>query len=113
MVPLIREGAWIRLVEHQQVERDNTALEQTVQQRTGELLGANQRLVQEIAVRTAAEQSLQRAYSEIEELKNRFQAESVYLQQDIDREFNFGETCPIVRESRLVCVLCKFVCELP
>jgi DNA-binding NtrC family response regulator len=52
----------VRLL-YKQVEHDKTVLEQTVQERTRELL----------------------------ELKNRFQAESLYLQQDIDREFNFGE----------------------
>src|ERR1043166_3117324 len=52
----------VRLL-YQQIEDDNALLEQTVQKRT----------------------------EEIEQLKNRFQAESIYLQQDIDREFNFGE----------------------
>src|ERR1041384_6491490 len=80
----------VRLL-YRQIEDDNAVLEQTVQKRTGDLLGANEHLVREIAVRAEAEQSLLRAYVEIEQLKNRFQAESLYLQQDIDREFNFGE----------------------
>jgi DNA-binding NtrC family response regulator len=41
--------------------------------------------------RKRAEQSLQSANAEIKQLKDRFQVESVYLRQDIDREFNFGE----------------------
>ena len=52
----------VRLL-YRQIEHDKSVLEQTVQNRT----------------------------AEIEQLKNRFQAESIYLQQDIDREFNFGE----------------------
>ena len=52
----------VRLL-YQQIEDANTLLEETVRKRT----------------------------EEIEQLKNRFQAESIYLQQDIDREFNFGE----------------------
>ncbi len=80
----------VRLL-YKQVERDNQVLEQMVQERTSELLGANQDLLQEIDVRTAAEQSLRNACAEIEQLKNRFQAESIYLQEDIAREFNFGE----------------------
>ena len=80
----------VRLL-YKEIEHANTVLEQTVKERTGELLGANEQLRQEIAVRREAEQSLQRAYTEIEHLKDRFQAESIYLQQDIDREFNFGE----------------------
>jgi len=52
----------VRLL-YKQVERDNQVLEQTVHERT----------------------------AEIEQLKDRYQAESIYLQQDIAREFNFGE----------------------
>ena len=40
---------------------------------------------------TVLEATVQTRTAEIEELKNRFQAESIYLQQDLDREFNFGE----------------------
>ncbi|MDP3016930.1 MAG: sigma 54-interacting transcriptional regulator, partial [Deltaproteobacteria bacterium] len=36
----------------------------------------------------------------MEQVKDRFQAESIYLQQDIDREFNFGEI--IGRSNALV-----------
>jgi transcriptional regulator with GAF, ATPase, and Fis domain len=53
--------------------------------------------LQEIEERKEAARSLKRAYAEIEQLKDRFQAESIYLQQDIDREFNFGE---IIGRSR-------------
>jgi DNA-binding NtrC family response regulator len=51
----------------------------------------DQQFSQEIEERKRAEKSLQSAYAEIKQLKDRFQAESVYLRQDIDREFNFGE----------------------
>jgi formate hydrogenlyase transcriptional activator len=37
------------------------------------------------------EETVRERTAEIEALKNRFEAESIYLQQDIDREFNFGE----------------------
>src|ERR1043166_574936 len=94
----------VRLL-YRQIEEDNTRLEQTVQERTGELLGANQRLLREIAVRIEAERSLQNAYAEVEQLKNRFQAESIYLQQDIDREFNFGDI--IGRSAALARVFSK------
>ena len=52
----------VRLL-YKRIANDNAMLEQTVRERT----------------------------AEIEALKNRFQAESIYLQQDIAREFNFGE----------------------
>ena len=80
----------VRLL-YRRIAHDKQMLEQTVQERTGELRGTNERLVQEIEVRTSTEQSLRGAYAEIEQLKNRFEAESIYLQQDIAREFNFGE----------------------
>src|SRR5450759_3617366 len=80
----------VRLL-YKQVANDNGVLEQTVQARTGELRRANEQLVQDIEERKEAARSLKSAYAEIEQLKNRFQAESIYLQQDNDREFNFGE----------------------
>jgi formate hydrogenlyase transcriptional activator len=69
----------------------NALLEQTVQERTGELCSANVQLTQEIVERTRAEESLKSALSEIEQLKDRLQAENIYLQQEVDREYNFGE----------------------
>ena len=80
----------VRLL-YRRIAHDKQMLEQTVQERTGELRGTNDLLVQEIAEHKAAAELLKRAYAEIERLKDRFQAESIYLQQDIDREFNFGE----------------------
>ena len=80
-----------RVRTHLALYDQNRALEDRVRERTGELLRANEQLSQEIEERKGAEKSLQSAYAEIKQLKDRFQAESVYLQQDIDREFNFGE----------------------
>jgi transcriptional regulator with GAF, ATPase, and Fis domain len=48
-------------------------------------------LTQEIEERKRAEESLKDTYAEIKKLKNRLQAENVYLQQEIAREYNFGE----------------------
>jgi len=69
----------------------NKVLAQTVAERTSELLGTNEQLSLEVLERKEAERSLRSALTEIEQLRDRFQAESIYLQQDIDREFNFGE----------------------
>ena len=80
----------VRLL-YKKIENYNKALERTVQERTGELLRANEQLSQEIEERKGAEKALQNAYAENKQLKDRFQAESIYLRQDIDREFNFGE----------------------
>ena len=80
----------VRLL-YKQVEHDNRVLDQAVQERTRELRGANEQLLRDIEERKEAAHSLKNAYAEIEQLKDRFQAESIYLKQDNDREFNFGE----------------------
>ena len=80
----------VRLL-YRKIENYNKALEQTVQERTGELLRANERLSREIEERKGTEASLRSAYAENKQLKDRFQAENIYLHKDIDREFNFGE----------------------
>jgi PAS domain S-box-containing protein len=66
-------------------------LERKVTERTHELLLTNTRLVQEIAVRKGAEESLRKALTEIKRLKDRLLAENIYLQHEAAREFNFGE----------------------
>ena len=55
------------------------------------MIKANEQLTQEIVERKGAEDSVGSAYAEIKQLKDRFQAENVYLKQVIDREYNFGE----------------------
>jgi formate hydrogenlyase transcriptional activator len=69
----------------------NKVLEQAVRERTEELTGANRQLSREIEERKQAEKSLQGTYEEIKQLKDRLQAENVYLQQEVAREYNFGE----------------------
>ena len=66
-------------------------LESIVKDRTGELTRANVQLSQEIDERKGAEESLQGAVAEIKLLKERLQAENIYLRQDVAREYNFGE----------------------
>jgi formate hydrogenlyase transcriptional activator len=80
----------VRLL-YKKIENYNKALEQTVQERTRELTRTNVQLTQEIAERKKAEESLQGTYAEIKQLKDRLEAENIYLQQEVDREYNFGE----------------------
>jgi formate hydrogenlyase transcriptional activator len=80
----------VRLL-YKKIGNYNKVLEQTVQERTGELIRVNEQLSQEIEERKGTEESLRSAYSENKQLKDRFQAENIYLHKDIDREFNFGE----------------------
>ena len=66
-------------------------LDLKVRERTGELVRANEQLSQEIEERKGTEESLRSAYAENKQLKDRFQAENIYLHKVIDREYNFGE----------------------
>ena len=65
-------------------------LEQRIEERTAELTRANVQLTQEIAERKQAEETLQVAFTEIKLLKNRLQAENIYLRQEVARS-DFGE----------------------
>ena len=76
---------------NEELRNAHDKLELTVHERTGELTRANAQLLQEIDERKEAEESLQAAFAEIKELKDRLQAENVYLQQEVAREYNFGE----------------------
>jgi DNA-binding NtrC family response regulator len=76
---------------NEELRNAHDKLELTVHERTGELIRANAQLLQEIDERKEAEKSLQAAFAEIKVLKDRLLAENVYLQQDVAREFNFGE----------------------
>jgi DNA-binding NtrC family response regulator len=86
----IRNNLEIRLL-YNKSKNNSTMLEQTVQERTGDLLKVNMRLTQEIEERKKAEKSLQDTYAEIKLLKDRLQAENIYLQREDARQFNFGE----------------------
>jgi DNA-binding NtrC family response regulator len=80
----------VRLL-YRKIENYNKVLEQTVQKRTGELTRANEQLIEKIEERKRAEASLEGALAEINLLKNRLQAENIYLLQEIDQKYNFGE----------------------
>jgi len=73
------------------LQKAHDTLELIVSERTGELTRANLQLTQEIEERKKAEMSLQGTYAEIKGLKDRLQAENIYLRQEVAREYNFGE----------------------
>jgi DNA-binding NtrC family response regulator len=80
----------VRLLYKKQ-EQYGKVLEQTVRERTEALSRTNMQLTQEIEERKKAEGSLQGTYAEIKQLKDRLQAENIYLQQEVDLQYNFGE----------------------
>jgi transcriptional regulator with GAF, ATPase, and Fis domain len=66
-------------------------LEYIVVDRTKELTSTNVQLAQEIDERKRAVESLQGAFAEIQQLSERLQAENIHLQQEVAREYDFGE----------------------
>ena len=75
----------------EKLQKEHHNLEVLVSERTRELTKANEQLTQEIAERKKAEELLHGTYAEIKRLKDRLQAENIYLQTEVNRHFNFGE----------------------
>jgi DNA-binding NtrC family response regulator len=79
----------VRLL-YKKLQDYNKMLDETVQERTRQLSGANLQLTVEIEERKKAEASLQSTYAEIKKLQERLEVENIYLQQEVDRQYNFG-----------------------
>ena len=88
----------VRLL-HRKLDHYNKTLEETVQERTGDLLKANVQLTQEIAERKKVEGALLDTYAEIKRLKDQLEAENIYLEQEVARQYNFGE---IIGQSNIL-----------
>ena len=86
----IVDGSVRRQLE-EKLQNAHDLLEVTVQQRTEELTKANAKLQQEIEERKEAEKSLHAAIAQIKQLKERLQAENIYLQREVSGESTFGE----------------------
>lgn len=82
-----------------ELQKAYDTLELLVCERTRELTSANLQLKQEVDERKKAEESLQVAYAEIKSLKDRLQAENIYLKQEAAEEHSFGE---IVGQSKVL-----------
>jgi formate hydrogenlyase transcriptional activator len=88
-----------RMRTEEKLQKAHADLELRVMERTEELSKANEKLTHEIDERKKAEESLQGTYAEIKGLKDRLQAENIYLQREVDRQFNFGE---IIGQSNIL-----------
>ncbi|MDD2852752.1 MAG: sigma-54 dependent transcriptional regulator [Desulfuromonadaceae bacterium] len=86
----IRNNLEVRLL-HKNSMNYSKELEQAVLERTGELSAANMQLTEEIAERRKAEESLRNTYAEIKCLKEQLEAENIYLEHEVARQYNFGE----------------------
>ena len=91
------------VMQNEELGRSHDLLELRVSERTSELTRANLQLTQEIDERKKAEKSLQTAFAEIKRLNDRLQVENIYLQQDIARDYNFGE---IIGQSCTLAAVC-------
>ncbi len=73
------------------LQKAQTILEDKVSERTTELSRANAQLMEEIEEHKQAKASLKGAFSQIQQLSERLQAENLHLQQEISRDCHFGE----------------------
>ncbi len=96
--PLQHEEVLARVTAHltiqnlqRKLQEANERLEQRVIERTAELSEANAALKKEITERIRIEQALRESNDQIEKLKDRLQAENIYLQEEIKTEYNFEE----------------------
>ena len=80
-----------RVLPVEEVYPSQGTLDLSLDRRTSELARVNVQLTQEINEHRRAEGSLQGAYAEIKRVKDRLQAENIYLQQEIAQEYNFGQ----------------------
>ena len=83
----------------QERQRAHDELETIVHERTFALTRSNMQLTEEIAERKRTEATLKESYEEIQRLKEKLQAENIYLQQEVDGQFNSGE---IIGQSSLL-----------
>jgi DNA-binding NtrC family response regulator len=97
----IRNMLEVRML-YKKLQNHNKRLEEKVQERTSDLTCANAQLTQEVEERKKAEKSLHKTYAEIKRLKNRLNEENIYLRQEVDRKYNFGE---IVGQSDALAVV--------
>jgi PAS domain S-box-containing protein len=80
-----------RKLAEQELKNVLAELDDRVEKRTTDLTRANVQLKNEIAEREKMEASLQVAYKEINDLKDRLQAENIYLEKEVARWHNFGD----------------------
>ncbi len=73
------------------LQHAHNKLEDIVLERTKELYASNMQLKQEIEIRRQTESTLKNSNAEIKRLKDQLKAENIYLQQEVDQHFNFGE----------------------
>ncbi len=91
----IRDITERKLIE-KALEKAHNELERRVEERTVELRTSNEQLEREIEERQQAEASLTQAFSEIKTLKDRLEAENIYLRQEIAMKHQFAD---IIGES--------------
>jgi transcriptional regulator with PAS, ATPase and Fis domain len=75
----------------EELQKAHDEMEKRVRERTEDLHKSNLQLVGEIEDHKKAKESLLVAFTEIKQLKERLRAENLYLQKEVDRQFNFGE----------------------
>lgn len=75
----------------EELQNHRQHLEELVEKRAAEIVSANQCLEQEIGIRRKAEEDLRQALLEVARLKDKLEAENLYLQEEIKRFHDFEE----------------------
>ena len=89
--PFQAEEVLARVRIHLLLQRLRNHLEDLVEERTAKLRQSNEELTREIAERERAEQELQQALREVQQLREQLEAENIYLRQEIQGDHNFGD----------------------
>jgi formate hydrogenlyase transcriptional activator len=70
------------------LQKAHDELELRVEERTVELLTANEQLAEEIVERREAEESLRKALAEVKTLKDQLEAENIYFRKELKHQFD-------------------------
>ncbi|MDZ4186185.1 MAG: sigma 54-interacting transcriptional regulator, partial [Desulfuromonadales bacterium] len=74
-----------------QLKSEHDRMELMVEERTKDLVTANRNLNISINEIKTSEESLKKAYAEIKRLKDRLQAENIYLSKEVTREYSLDQ----------------------
>jgi PAS domain S-box-containing protein len=88
----VMDDITVRILGEESLKKARDELQVRVEERTRELLLLSESLKAEIIERKKADHYLQKAFAEIEKLKDQLEAEKSYLQEEFDLEYSHGDS---------------------